>query len=330
AARKVKTFARIPDRTPIIIGGLVAGNSEQQKSRVPVLGSIPFFGALFGATDNEVQKREIIIVLTPHVLAEDAIGVRANRASDAVMSRQSDLSLFNNVYRVSENDIFDMNFLLEDRRFNTYRSRANELLEQSPELIDNHTIRVFHENRIPGDDVLVRKMIFDVVASNLARTFPDLNKLYLPLDEPDGSSKLVSLAEMTRELKQEEGKEVLLIQWSYAAGGKPRFNGGMVPAASVQAVPGSNTIILRSERDLQRLTAAIATEIVIDRNGGYAALNVSTVKDGMLLSMADLDDYTGFLFTEDTAKIYFDSRHALRSLRTELDKAYQQIDSLQL
>jgi Flp pilus assembly secretin CpaC len=329
AARKVKTFARIPDRTPIIIGGLVAGTNEKQKARVPVLGSIPFIGALFGATDTEVQKREIVIVLTPHVLAEDAIGVRANMASDAVMSRQSDLSLFNNVYRVSENDVFDMNFLLEDKRFAAYRSKANELLEQSPELIDNQTVRVFQDNRIPGDDVLVRKMIFDVVASNLARTFPDLNQLFLPLDEPDGSSRLVSLAEVTRELNEEEGNEVLQIQWSHDAEGKSRFRSNMVPVSSARAVPGQNAIILRSERDLQRLTAAIATDIVIDRNGGYSALNVSTVKDGMLLSMADVDDYTGFLFTDETAKIYFDSRHALRSLRVELDKAYLQIDSLQ-
>jgi hypothetical protein len=149
------------------------------------------------------------------------------------------------------------------------------------------------------------------------------------LDEPDGSSRLVSLAEVTRELNEEEGNEVLQIQWSHDAEGKSRFRSNMVPVSSARAVPGQNAIILRSERDLQRLTAAIATDIVIDRNGGYSALNVSTVKDGMLLSMADVDDYTGFLFTDETAKIYFDSRHALRSLRVELDKAYLQIDSLQ-
>ena len=329
AARKVKTFARIPDRTPIIIGGLVAGNAEQQKSRVPVLGSIPFFGGLFGATDNEVQKREIVIVLTPHVLAEDAIGVRANIASDAVMSRQSDLSLFNNVYRVSENDVFDMNFLLEDARFASYRDKANELLQQQPGLIENQAIRTFHDNRIPGDDVLVRKMIFDVVASNLARTFPDLNQLFLPVEGSDGQVTLVTLAQATRDLEEEEGKEVLQIQWSHGIDGKPRFRSNMVPAASVEAVSNENTIILRSERDLQRLTAAIATHIVIDRNGGYEALNVATFKEGTLLSLADVDDYTGFLFTDETAKIYFDSRHALRSLRTELNEAYQQIDSLE-
>ncbi len=329
AARKVKTFARIPDRTPIIIGGLVSGTKEEQKSRVPVLGSIPFFGALFGATDNEVQKREIIIVLTPHVLAEDAIGVRANIASDAVMSRQSDLNLFNNVYRVSESDVFDMNFLLEDKRFASYRERVNEMVEQAPELIENPTVRTFYDNRIPGDKVLIRKMVFDLVASNLARTFPDLNQLFLPLGEPDGSSKLVSLAEMTHGLKKEAGNEVLQVQWSYDAEGRSLFSSNMVPASSARAVPGANTIILRSERDLQRLTAAIATDIVIAQNGGYRALNVSTFKEGMLLSLADINDYTGFLFTDETAEIYFDSRHALRSFRGELNEAYRQIDSLQ-
>jgi general secretion pathway protein D len=329
AARKVKTFARIPDRTPIIIGGLVAGNSEQQKSRVPVLGSIPFFGGLFGATDNEVQKREIVIVLTPHVLAEDAIGVRANIASDAVMSRQADLSLFNNVYRVSESDVFDMNFLLEDKRFTSYRDKASKLLQQQPGLIENQTIRTFHDDRIPGDDVLVRKMIFDVVASNLARTFPDLNQLFLPLEGPDGNITLVTLAQTTRDLKEEEGKEVLQIEWSRDIDGKPRFRSNMVPASSIEAMPDENTIILRSERDLQRLTAAIATDIVIERNGGYEALNISTFKEGTLLSLADVDDYTGFLFTDDTAAIYYDSKHALRSLRKELNEAYRQIDALQ-
>jgi len=329
AARKVKTFARIPDRTPIIIGGLVAGNKEEQKSRVPVLGSIPLIGGLFGATDNEVQKREIIIVLTPHVLAEDAIGVRANIASDAVMSRQSDLSLFNNVYRVSENDVFDMNFLLEDTRFASYRDRANELLQQAPELIDIPTIRTFHDGRIPGDDVLVRKMIFDLVASNLARTFPDLNRLYLPMGKADESSKLVSLAEVTRDLEEEEGNEVLQIQWSQDVDGRSRFSSKMIPASDATPRLGTNTIILRSQRDLQRLTAAIATDIIIDHNGGYSALNVSTFKDGMLLSLADVGDYTGFLFTQETAQIYFDSRHAVWSFREALNEAYQQIDALQ-
>lgn len=80
ASRKVRTFARIPDRTPIIIGGLAAANRENTKGRVPGVGELPLIGGLFGSTNNEIQERELIIVLTPYVLAEDAIGIRHNAA----------------------------------------------------------------------------------------------------------------------------------------------------------------------------------------------------------------------------------------------------------
>lgn len=80
ASRKVRTFARIPDRTPIIIGGLAAADRENQKGRVPGLGELPLIGGLFGSTDNEVKERELIIVLTPYVLSEDGVSVRANSA----------------------------------------------------------------------------------------------------------------------------------------------------------------------------------------------------------------------------------------------------------
>lgn len=93
ASRKVKTFARIPDRTPIIIGGLSAGKRENQKSRVPLLGEIPLVGALFGATDNEVQNRELMIVLTPHVLAEDSISVLTNTSAGSPLLKEIDTSL---------------------------------------------------------------------------------------------------------------------------------------------------------------------------------------------------------------------------------------------
>lgn len=121
SSRKVKTSIRIPDRTPIVIGGLVAGKEKNQKSRVMGFGDIPILGNLFSANDNESQKREIVIVITPHVLAEHAIGVRANMARAATMERQSDLMLFNNFYRVTASDVFDMNFLLSDPPFVKYR-----------------------------------------------------------------------------------------------------------------------------------------------------------------------------------------------------------------
>ena len=66
--REVKTYARIANDTPFIVGGLIAKDSEQTIRKVPLLGDIPFLGALFRSKNETGQKREVIIVITPSVL----------------------------------------------------------------------------------------------------------------------------------------------------------------------------------------------------------------------------------------------------------------------
>jgi general secretion pathway protein D len=40
-------------------------------SRVPVLGKIPFLGALFGATSVSKEKTELVILITPRVIYDE-------------------------------------------------------------------------------------------------------------------------------------------------------------------------------------------------------------------------------------------------------------------
>ena len=70
STRRVQTYGRIPNNTPLIIGGLVAREDTMVRDKVPLLGEIPVIGALFRAERKEHLKREVIIVLTPHVLPE--------------------------------------------------------------------------------------------------------------------------------------------------------------------------------------------------------------------------------------------------------------------
>jgi len=93
-SKNVKTFVRIPDRTPIIIGGLVGTQNEERKSKVPFLGDIPGIGKLFTSIDNEVQKREIIIVLTPYILAEDYTSVNTLQLNETVNEKMQQSLLF--------------------------------------------------------------------------------------------------------------------------------------------------------------------------------------------------------------------------------------------
>ena len=45
--REVKTYARIANDTPFIIGGLIAKDSEEEIQRVPVISRLPLIGNLF-------------------------------------------------------------------------------------------------------------------------------------------------------------------------------------------------------------------------------------------------------------------------------------------
>ena len=94
SSKKVRTFARIPDRTPIIIGGLVSRTKEEREGKFPMLNRIPGIGKLFTSKDNEVQNREIIIVLTPYILDESQIGIRDNKPKESVSSKNSESTLF--------------------------------------------------------------------------------------------------------------------------------------------------------------------------------------------------------------------------------------------
>jgi len=70
AKRSAQTRIAILDEQTIVIGGLMEDRINSKVTRVPVLGSIPVLGALFRRTDEETEKTELLIFLTPHVAAE--------------------------------------------------------------------------------------------------------------------------------------------------------------------------------------------------------------------------------------------------------------------
>ena len=66
--RQVQTFVRVADNTPFIVGGLIASDKSNSNSGVPFLSKIPYLGNLFKRSSKKNDKREVIVVLTPHVI----------------------------------------------------------------------------------------------------------------------------------------------------------------------------------------------------------------------------------------------------------------------
>jgi MSHA type pilus biogenesis protein MshL len=67
--RETDTMARVRAGETIIIGGLTRTRRRRDRSGVPILQDIPGVGGLFRTTENEDMKNEIVIFLTPTIIA---------------------------------------------------------------------------------------------------------------------------------------------------------------------------------------------------------------------------------------------------------------------
>jgi type II secretory pathway component GspD/PulD (secretin) len=61
------TTVMVEDGTTAIIAGLIEEEEVVTQKMVPLLGKIPLLGMLFRSTDSKVEKRELVILLTPHI-----------------------------------------------------------------------------------------------------------------------------------------------------------------------------------------------------------------------------------------------------------------------
>ena len=120
SVREVKTYARIANDTPFIIGGLIAKDSTETVHRVPVLGKIPLLGALFRSKSASGLKREVIIVITPSVLPEENV-VNKSMPKDEDIFDSFGNRLFRDNYRIRAEDTFDLRYLTENRGLRQFR-----------------------------------------------------------------------------------------------------------------------------------------------------------------------------------------------------------------
>jgi type IV pilus assembly protein PilQ len=69
---EVTSNIMVKDGHTVVIGGLFRESSDTARSQVPGLGNIPVAGALFRQQRDRTTREEIIIMLTPHIIKDDA------------------------------------------------------------------------------------------------------------------------------------------------------------------------------------------------------------------------------------------------------------------
>jgi len=66
--RRVSTSVAVQDGRTIAIGGLIRDNRQVGRTGLPLLKDVPGLGALFGTHNNGVDRTELIVLVTPHVI----------------------------------------------------------------------------------------------------------------------------------------------------------------------------------------------------------------------------------------------------------------------
>jgi len=69
STRKLDSTVQLRDGQTLALAGLLQDNLSEVVSKVPLLGDIPYLGALFRSKDYEQRKTDLLVAITPHLVA---------------------------------------------------------------------------------------------------------------------------------------------------------------------------------------------------------------------------------------------------------------------
>ncbi len=66
--RQVKTQVMVGDGESLMLGGLIQDQRTKAATQMPILGDIPVVGNAFKQKSDQIQKSELLIMITPHII----------------------------------------------------------------------------------------------------------------------------------------------------------------------------------------------------------------------------------------------------------------------
>ena len=92
---------------PIILGGLIQEQEIDTVNKIPFISDIPYLGDLFRRTVTQKERREVIIVVTPHILSEEGIDASAT-PKESMHFDTFDSVLFNDRHILKGGDVLGL------------------------------------------------------------------------------------------------------------------------------------------------------------------------------------------------------------------------------
>jgi general secretion pathway protein D len=77
--QEINTEITVPNKSTVVIGGLISDSKTHDVSSVPLLGDIPVLGYLFKDTTKNKERDELIIMIQPTVIEADQDQITVNK-----------------------------------------------------------------------------------------------------------------------------------------------------------------------------------------------------------------------------------------------------------
>ena len=349
STRRVHTFAMVPNKTPIIIGGLVSKERNDTTNKIPFLADIPFIGRLFGAELSTNSKKEVIVVITPHIIRNNnEIGIQTPKDTD--MFDDENMDLFRDSYRVRAEDVFDLGFVYQSKQFNKYRNYVVRRSERDAEFAETALAKSYSGANFPGGDALVTRMIYDIVGKRNYADQVSADKIIMTEHSGDGKfEKVIFLqkewqkAQAKSKPAKEGGKRGPGYGLELTFSGTETPNSSVQPHVALRTLPlgeialhtdtsaqhkDSSRIFIASEKDLKKIRRALVVREVQKLNRSkhiFGHLNEFGPGTKFILPVIKKTRY--FLLDSDVATIYHQSKFYYQILEESLKESFLLVEN---
>jgi hypothetical protein len=347
--RKVQSFVRVANNTPFIIGGLINEKTTDNEGGVPILRDIPWLGRLFQISTKQRVQKEVIVVITPHIITETEDNFSRVIPQDSDLFNAFGNRSFPNSYRVTNDDVFDLNFIYESPVFQDIIVEVNKRSEKDKTLSAQEPYKSILESKVPGEDILVRRMLAEVIEKLGYYKYIDPTKViyFLESSSDPAGYKVAPLA--SHILETPEGHA---LQLSYTIKGKATIEKPFVrPTAEARyiTIPSDSyknvlkslnkrgadpsedifTILISSSKDEIELYEVLVMKRVLEMNPDLE-LTFNYFKPGIeiLFPSPDVLLNNTHVVDRDAAKFYYEVNDYYGSFEEEFNRQTAELGRL--
>ena len=343
-SRKVQTYVNVPDDTPFIIGGLISSKKSNQRGGIPILSDIPILGSLFRFKINKEEKKEVIVLITPNLVDVEDNNFTKVIPKDSDRFQQFGSELFQNTYRIQDRDVYDLDFIYESEIYKDIVSKINQTRLNYIDAKEDDLFNFILSGHLPGEEILIRKMLWEVVRSVDFHQHVDNKKIFYFVKQGEFIDVKSFFNEYESFLKNnKDGSKAfkLLFKQDFNSSSdekyikRPTAIGGIIDnpkdykstLSSLNESKGESTILIDGSRYEKYLYQTLVVEKIVEMNPGILD-NIADYNAGLqiVFPSAEIIQKESFILDEKVARHLYENINYNKAFDLKLIEGIEKIN----